>query len=78
VRLGELASGAVVEEQQVFRNLDTIKVQLLPGDAALDQEFEYTDCSDQEAGDYYYVRVRQVDGSMAWSSPWWVGGGAER
>ena len=25
-------------------------------------------------GDYYYLRVNQLDGSRAWSSPWWVGG----
>jgi hypothetical protein len=25
-------------------------------------------------GDYYFVRVKQVDDAMAWSSPIWVGG----
>ncbi|MFL2519475.1 MAG: DUF3604 domain-containing protein [Candidatus Azotimanducaceae bacterium] len=29
-------------------------------------------------GDYYYVRVTQVDGAMAWSSPVWIGGYAPR
>jgi hypothetical protein len=34
--------------------------------------FTYTDLEKPKAGDSYYVRVRQVDGSMAWSSPWWI------
>lgn len=29
-------------------------------------------------GDHYYVRVTQVDGAMAWSSPIWVGGYAPK
>ena len=29
-------------------------------------------------GDYYYVRITQVDGAMAWSSPIWIGGYAPR
>ena len=29
-------------------------------------------------GDYYYLRVNQLDGARAWSSPWWVGGRAAR
>jgi len=28
--------------------------------------------STSEAGDYYYLRVQQADGSMAWASPVWV------
>ena len=40
----------------------------------MDVEFEYTDTESAEEGDYYYVRVTQLDGGMAWSSPIWVGG----
>ena len=38
-------------------------------------EFTWTDQSDDpETSDYYLVRVQQMNGQMAWSSPVWVGG----
>ena len=37
-----------------------------------DVAFLFTD--DGDPGDWYYLRVEQVDGHFAWSSPWWVGG----
>ena len=40
---------------------------------ALDQELEWSDSGEVEPGDYYYVRVTQLDGARAWSSPFWVG-----
>jgi hypothetical protein len=39
----------------------------------MDREFEYTDLDGVSPGDYYYVRVTQLDGSQAFSSPFWVG-----
>jgi len=41
-------------------------------DNGADVAFVFTDEGDP--GDWYYVRVEQVDGHLAWSSPWWVGG----
>lgn len=35
-------------------------------------EFEYTDRKKAGDGDFYYVRVIQKDGDMAWSSPIWI------
>jgi len=35
-------------------------------------EFEFTDKSDTGKTDWYYVRVEQTNGSLAWSSPIWV------
>jgi hypothetical protein len=52
--------------------IDSISVRLVPDEPSLDQIFEYSDLEPAKAGDHYYVRVRQVDGSMAWSSPWWI------
>ena len=37
-----------------------------------DFEFEYLDKSARPGGNYYYVRVMQTDGNMAWSSPIWI------
>jgi len=37
-----------------------------------EMNFAYTD-ADTKAGDaYYYVRVQQKNGQIAWSSPIWV------
>jgi hypothetical protein len=71
--LGELAEGAVVHELRVVNNIDSVSAQLVPADAALDQDFEYTDLSEKRPGDYYYLRVTQVDGARAWTSPVWFG-----
>ena len=35
-------------------------------------EFEFNDKSETEITDWYYVRVVQSNGSLAWSSPIWV------
>jgi hypothetical protein len=70
--LGDLLEGLKVHELHVVDNVDTISAQLVPDEPSLDQVFEYSDVEPSEIGDYYYVRVRQADGSMAWSSPWWI------
>jgi hypothetical protein len=72
-RVGDLVGGPAIHEIPVVRHVDTVSARLLPGDAALDQRFEYVDLAEPAAGDYYYVRVTQVDGAMAWSSPVWFG-----
>ncbi|MCL5744245.1 MAG: hypothetical protein M1541_10030, partial [Acidobacteria bacterium] len=35
-------------------------------------EFEYRDEGARPGESYYYVRVEQADGQLAWSSPIWV------
>jgi hypothetical protein len=35
-------------------------------------DFTYTDRSPTAGESYYYVRVMQVDGNLAWSSPIWI------
>ena len=39
---------------------------------ALETEFEYVDKTEICPNDYYYLRITQEDGNMAWSSPVWV------
>jgi hypothetical protein len=41
------------------------------GDDPYSRRFTWTDRGAR--GDYYYLRVTQVDGAMAWSSPIWIG-----
>ena len=75
-RLGDLGGNVDRREFRVLEHTDALSVQLVPSGAAIDQDFTYTDRDDTRSGDYYYVRIRQVDGAMAWSSPFWVGAAA--
>jgi hypothetical protein len=53
-----------------YRDIVTLDRPSIP---VLDAEFSFTDRGGSD-DDYYYVRVEQLDGHRAWSSPWWVGG----
>ena len=37
-------------------------------------DFTFTDKAQSDSTDWYYARVVQANGSLAWSSPIWVGG----
>lgn len=66
--------GEAVEELHVGRHTDTVSLRLINPDAPDEVTLEYDDVHSPDHGDYYYVRVRQLNGGMAWSSPIWVGG----
>jgi len=53
---------------------DRITLRRLIRNGPRDVSFSHTDEDDPRQGDYYYVRVRQVNDALAWSSPVWVGG----
>ena len=58
-----------------IRQIDIIKNQefaLTRQNLARDVAFEFTDANPSPGENYYYVRVQQVDGQLAWSSPIWV------
>ena len=42
------------------------------GQGATEAAFEYRDEVEIARGDYYYLRVLQEDGGMAWASPIWI------
>jgi hypothetical protein len=52
---------------------DTVTLRRVISDGPMDVSFDLDD-SGHKRGDYYYVRIRQVDDSLAWTSPIWVGG----
>ena len=60
---------APVERITVVKNNVDIHVQR--PDAA-DVTFTWPDPEPARDGDYYYLRVEQADGAMAWGSPIWV------
>ncbi len=72
-RLGGLGGNVDRREYQVLEHTDALSLQLVPSTGSYDQEFVYTDRDNPLPGDYYYLRVRQIDGAVAWSSPFWVG-----
>ena len=58
-----------------IRQIDIIKNQeFLYTRQKLPQDFDFTyeDETKQSGEDFYYVRVEQNDGNVAWSSPIWV------
>ncbi|HYL38013.1 MAG TPA: DUF3604 domain-containing protein [Bryobacteraceae bacterium] len=70
----EISQGLLTRELPVDRHVDSIFLQLVNPAAPMDGELDYVDRSNPQPGDYYYVRVTQLDGAHAWSSPIWVGG----
>jgi hypothetical protein len=74
----ELEDSRLERELRVGEHVDVITVDVVDPGAALDREFEFTDMEEVAPGDYYYVRVTQLDGGRAWSSPFWVGEKASR
>ena len=71
--LGDLGGEVDRREYQVLEHTDALSLQLVVDGGSLDQDFTYTDRDDLQEGDSYYLRVRQLDGAMAWSSPVWIG-----
>ena len=69
----DLKEGKLERPFQVDRHTDRIIIQTIDPSAPLDRDFEFTDLESTAPGDYYYVRVTQLDGGQAWSSPFWVG-----
>jgi len=45
---------------------------ILNDNLIMDTEFSYTDMNPTSGDNYYYVRISQVDGNLAWSTPVWV------
>ena len=73
MKVAELADESRIEFVGPFPSESLLVHRLVP-ERLYTAEFEITDRGSGERDeDYYYVRVRQVNGQMAWSSPIWVG-----
>ena len=60
---------APIARVALVKNNETVYT-VAPGEKAA--EFEYRDDAAARGESYYYVRVEQSDGSLAWGSPIWV------
>ncbi len=73
MELGQLVDGRLERDLPVDVHADRILLQVIDPAGKLDQEVAFDDVESPMPGDYYYVRVSQLDGGRAWSSPFWVG-----
>ena len=73
VALHDLADGRLERPLPVDAHTDRVTFQVIDREASQDLDFEFVDVADPRPGDYYYVRITQVDGATAWTSPFWVG-----
>lgn len=49
-----------------------VECDMVNPEGAKDYELKYQDRGPLKSGDYYYLRVEQLDGNKAWSSPVWI------
>ena len=66
----KLHGQAPIEELELVRSGAVITKLKLP-EPALDLEHTFH-LKDLGEGEYFYVRIRQSDGGLAWSSPWFI------
>ena len=71
--LASMTDGLAIAPVPVDSYNDNISFRRVHKDGPQDVRFEFTDIGSVQ-GDYYYVRVRQANDAIAWSSPIWVGG----
>lgn len=74
----DIAAEKAYHDLVVDRFTDRVSLRKVDPTGAIDQVFECLDTDTPDHGDYYYIRLRQLDGAMAWSSPIWVGGFASQ
>lgn len=72
--LKDAVQGTAAKQFHTGSFTDEMALNIIVTDSPIDQSFRFEATEAPKRGDYYYVRVRQVDGAMAWSSPVWIGG----
>ena len=78
VALGEMADGFARKALSETVDRDSVTLEAIGSHQPMEAEIEFTDTGESRPGDYYYVRVDQLDGARAYSSPVWVGGEPRR
>jgi len=67
-----LSPGDVENPDVYWHHAYKAKIHVAIPEEAYHVKVSYTDENPKEGLNYYYVRVTQVNGQMAWSSPIWV------
>ena len=74
LRLADLVRGRLERALPVAGYPDDgLLLRRIVSEGVRDVKLRYTDDENPRYGDYYYVRVRQRNDALAWSSPIWVG-----
>jgi len=72
----DVAGTDVIDEIEVVKNGDSIFRYCTRGAAEHIRSDHYSEAFDDrepsQPNDYYYLRIRQADGALAWSSPIWI------
>ncbi len=74
IAAGEITNDGLVRTMDVEGYTDSVLFRWAGAEKPVQQSFRFTDERPRGIGDYYYVRVKQEDGQMLWSSPVFVGG----
>ncbi|MCZ6709114.1 MAG: DUF3604 domain-containing protein [Gammaproteobacteria bacterium] len=75
--LRDLSRGLVSVNLSVEQYADKIILRRIYANGEMDVSFEFEDTGERQ-GDYYFMRIRQANEGLAWSSPVWVGGYPKR
>jgi hypothetical protein len=74
----DIRSGPAVFTARSGQYADTMTLRPIKIPTERVRSFEWTDPEPFRARDNYFVRVQQIDGGLAWSSPFWTGGQSPR
>lgn len=72
LRPAEAQDGRLAQAPRNRSELGSIALELFSADAPSDREIDISDPTAPAGGDAYVLRLRQIDGGIVWSSPWWV------
>ena len=78
IALSELTDGFARRDLSDSSDRDSVSLELVGSSQPMEAEVEFTDTGEVRPGDYYYVRIDQLDGARAYASPVWVGGEPRR
>ncbi len=78
IALRELSDGFARRDLSDSEDQDSVTLESVGGEMPMEARVEFADTGEARHGDYYYVRVDQLDGARAYSSPVWVGGEPRR
>ena len=77
LRLADMEDGRTAAELPIGPWVDRVVLRRVVTEGPRDLTFSMEDTGTLQ-GDYYYVRVTQMNDAIAWSSPIWVGGYGKR
>ncbi|XOV87805.1 MAG: DUF3604 domain-containing protein [Pseudomonadota bacterium] len=77
LRVADMKDNAVTAAVPFDGYKDSIRLER-GGTMPLEVDLSYVDETQPRHGDYYFLRVRQDDEGLAWTSPIWVGGSPPR